>query len=66
MYVWGPKNRQRQFHHQTGNRCEHHKFSEMNIINGCPVSQWVWHAKEPFAAIAMNVEHRSTFEALYR
>ena len=30
-----------------GNRCECHGSSEMTIINGCPVSQWVWHDKEP-------------------
>ena len=24
-----------------------HGSSEMTNLNGCPVSQWVWHAKEP-------------------
>ena len=30
-----------------GNRCECHRSSRMTIINGCPVSQYVWHPKEP-------------------
>ena len=30
-----------------GNRCECHGSSALTIINGCPVSQQVWHAKEP-------------------
>ena len=29
-----------------GNRCKCHGSMEMTIINGCPVSQYVWHAKE--------------------
>ena len=28
-------------------QCEYHGSSEMTIINGCPVSKYVWHAKEP-------------------
>ena len=30
-----------------GNRRECHRSSEMTIMNGCPVSQQVWRAKEP-------------------
>ena len=30
-----------------GITCKCHRSSEMTIINGCPVSQYVWHAKEP-------------------
>ena len=37
-----------QFHSQTlGNRCECHESSEMTIIKGRPVSQYVWYVKEP-------------------
>ena len=40
-------NRYWQLHCQTlGNRCECHGSTEMTIINGCPLSQYVWHAKE--------------------
>ena len=28
-------------------KCECHVSSEMTIVNGCPVSQRVWHTKEP-------------------
>ena len=68
--VWSPvatgpsrKNRSWQLHCQTlGNRCECHGSSEMTIINGRPVSQWVWHVKEPSL---LNGQHRS-FAALHR
>ena len=30
-----------------GNGCKCHGSMEMTIIYGCPVSQYVWHAKEP-------------------
>ena len=30
-----------------GIACECHGSSEMTIINGFPVSQYVWHSKEP-------------------
>ena len=57
----------RQLHCQTlGNRCEFDGSSEMTIINGCPVSQYVWHAKEPSLLMAMSAEHRSKFAALHR
>ena len=42
------KNRQWQLHCWTlSNRRECHGSSEMTIINGCPVSKCLWHAKEP-------------------
>ena len=40
--------------------------SEMTIINGCPVSQKVWNAKEPSLLMAMSAEHRSKFAPLHR
>ena len=42
------KSKQGQLHCQTlGIKYESHGPSEMTIINGCPVSQQLWHAKEP-------------------
>ena len=42
------KNRQLQLHCQTlSNRCQCHRSSEMTILNGRPVSQQVWHVREP-------------------
>ena len=29
----------------------------MTIINGCPVSQWVWYANVPHCSMAMSAEH---------
>ena len=41
-------NRKWQLHcSMLGIRCECHGSSEMTIINGCSMSQQVWHAKEP-------------------
>ena len=33
--------------------------------NGCPVSQKVWHAKNPHCSKTMSPEHESKFTALY-
>ena len=54
------------FSRMLGIRCEYHRSSEMTIIKGRPVSQWVRHVKEPHCSIAMSAEHRSKFAALYR
>ena len=35
------------------------RSSEMTIINGCPVPQYVWHAKNFYCPIAISARHRS-------
>ena len=35
------------------------RSSEMTIINGCPVPQYVWHAKNSYCPIAISARHRS-------
>ena len=39
-----------------GNGCECHGSSEMTMINGCPVSQQVWQAKEPSFSMTMKAD----------
>ena len=47
--------------------CECHGSSEMTILNGCPVSQYMCGTlKNPHCSMAMSAEHRSKFAALHR
>ena len=47
-----------------GNKCEYYVSEDMTIINGCPVSQKVWHAKEP--SLAISADAGSKCAALHR
>ena len=51
---------------KLGIRCECHGYSKMTIINGCPVSKKVWHAKEPSLFNGHKIQHRSKSAALHR
>ena len=52
------KDRWWQLHSQTlVSRCQCHGSSKMIIINGCPSSQYMWHAKEP--SLLKGYEYRA-------
>jgi hypothetical protein len=52
------------FAKSTAFRRQNHGYFGCDLKNGGPVSQYVWHVKEPSLLKAVSAKHRSKFAAL--